>query len=132
MAMKTSWIPSPLVPLVMFVLVLLATGGADAARLQVATNGTDSALCCTSAATPCRSISQVTANAQAGDTIQVGPGRYGDADGGFDAPGDESAEIDTGCDCLLHVPVGKPQRGFTLTGSDDARGLDSRADDLVG
>jgi hypothetical protein len=44
-------------------------------------------------------------NAASGDTIEVGPGRYGDLDGDgvFDDPGDEAAEIDTGCDCLVKV-----------------------------
>jgi len=126
--MRTLWIPVPVVPCVIFVLVLLAAGGVDAAKLQVATNGTDSALCGTSAATPCRSISQAIANAQVSDTIQVGPGRYGDAnaDGDFDDPADEAAEIDTGCDCLIHVPVRKPLTLLSRDGANvtliDARG----------
>jgi copper-binding protein NosD len=45
--------------------------------LYVANNGTDTGAC-GAASAPCRSISQGIANASAGDTIVVGPGRYGD------------------------------------------------------
>jgi hypothetical protein len=49
-AMKVLWISSPAVPSVLSVLLLLAAGSANAAKLQVATNGTDDTLCGTSAA----------------------------------------------------------------------------------
>jgi hypothetical protein len=45
----------------------------------VANNGVDSPTCGTSA-DPCRSISRGIANALAGETVIVGPGRYGDLD----------------------------------------------------
>lgn len=94
--------------LIAVVLVLVGAVPAAAGKLQVATNGIDDATC-GGTAQPCRSISQAIANALPGDTIEVGPGRYGDADGDgdFDDPGDEAAEIDTGCDCLILVPAGK-------------------------
>ncbi len=52
---------------------------------------------------PCRSISQAIANANAGDTIIVGPGKYGDLNfsGVLGDPGDESPPI--GCSCMLAV-----------------------------
>jgi parallel beta-helix repeat protein len=101
--------PSPVVPFALFLLLSFDAGPAAAAKLLVATHGTDSVACGPSGA-PCRSISQAIANAAAGDTIVVGPGRYGDAnaDGSFDDPGDEAAQIDSGCDCLVHVPADKP------------------------
>jgi hypothetical protein len=59
---------------------LLSTGALAAGNtLHVANNGTDSPTCGASNAA-CRSISQSIANATAGDTILVGPGRYGDLD----------------------------------------------------
>lgn len=60
-------------------LVLLTATPAPAAVLQVANNGLDAAACGSKAA-PCRTISQAIDNAVAGDTIVVGPGRYGDLD----------------------------------------------------
>ena len=50
-----------------------------AARLQVSVVGSDSSSC-GSSSSPCRSISQAIENANGGDTIVVGPGRYGDLD----------------------------------------------------
>ena len=40
-----------------------------------------------------------------GDIIEVGPGLYGDidADGQFTSPGDEHAQINSGCECMIHV-----------------------------
>jgi hypothetical protein len=57
---------------------------------HVANNGIDGPTCGTRG-TPCRSIGQAIANAASGDTISVGPGRYGDLndDQDFDDPGDE-------------------------------------------
>jgi hypothetical protein len=83
---------------------VLPAPSAHAAKLSVASNGSDDAACGVSAR-PCRSIGQAIANATPGDTIEVGPGRYGDsnADGDFDDPGDEAAEVDVGCDCVIHV-----------------------------
>jgi parallel beta-helix repeat protein len=60
---------------------------------------------CGSAAVPCRSISQAIASAKAGDIVSVGPGHYGDlnGDGTFTDPGEEKAEVDFGCFCMIHV-----------------------------
>jgi hypothetical protein len=57
---------------------VLATA-ASAATLHVANNGLDGADCGPKTA-PCRSITRAIANAAPGDTIAVGPGRYGDLD----------------------------------------------------
>jgi hypothetical protein len=69
--------------LVTLVVLLLAStlpaAPADALLRYVANNGVDSATCGTLAA-PCRSITRAIAHAVAGDTIVVGPGRYGDID----------------------------------------------------
>jgi hypothetical protein len=61
-------------------LLLAATASTvSAATLQVANNGLDAPGCGTKAA-PCRSITRALAAAANGDTIVVGPGRYGDLD----------------------------------------------------
>lgn len=64
--------------LLMFSL-LLAAGEIQAATLYVANNGVDSGTCGAQTA-PCRSITQTITNASDGDTVIVGPGRYGDLD----------------------------------------------------
>jgi hypothetical protein len=47
---------------------------------------------------PCRSISQAILNADNGDTILVGAGRYGDINGnGSEDLGDETSGFNTGC-----------------------------------
>ncbi len=85
-------------------LATLVAARVEAAKLVVAANGADDATC-GPAARPCRTIGRAIDNAAAGDTIEVGPGRYGDAngDGDLDDPGDETPEVDTGCDCMIHV-----------------------------
>lgn len=61
-------------------LLLSSTGPtADAAVLQVANNGLDGPACGSKTA-PCRSITRAVDLAAPGDTIVVGPGRYGDLD----------------------------------------------------
>src|SRR5688572_9374211 len=80
---------------------LLLSVQADAATLRVENVGIDSATC---GITPsCRSISQAIANAVAGDTITVGPGRYGDLNGNgyFDDPGDERPG--NGAACMICI-----------------------------
>ena len=57
----------------------LSPRAASAATLLVANNGVDSPTC--GPAEPCRSLARAIANAVAGDTIVVGPGRYGDLNG---------------------------------------------------
>jgi len=56
-------------------------------------------------AAPCRTISQGVAVAADGDRIVVQPGVYGDVDGDgeFVSAGDEPAEYDGGCNCLVSV-----------------------------
>ncbi len=85
--------------------------------LYVDNKGTDGPATCGTKAAPCRSISQAIANAQLDDTILVGAGRYGDLndDGSFDDPGDEAAEVDTGCDCMLKID--KRVSLFSLSGA---------------
>jgi hypothetical protein len=66
---------------IVFVLVTAAPivipGAVEAATQYVANNGIDSPAC-GSIQDPCRTISRGIANAQNGDRIIVGPGRYGD------------------------------------------------------
>jgi hypothetical protein len=93
----------PLLGFVALVLGLVGRAG-EAATLYVANNGLDSPTC-GALASPCRSISQAIANANDGDRVVVGPGRYGDldGDGAFASPGDEAAEVNFGCFCMVHV-----------------------------
>jgi hypothetical protein len=87
-----------------FLAALLLAGPSGAATVYVAQEGTDGPAC-GAKATPCRSISQGIDVAGAGDTIRVGPGRYGDlnGDGAFDDPGDELGELGSGCNCMIRV-----------------------------
>jgi hypothetical protein len=77
---------------------------ARSATLLVANNGVDSSICGVPG-NPCRSISQAISNAAPGDTISVGPGRYGDVnnDGDFSDAGDETAVSGSGCDCMINI-----------------------------
>ncbi len=65
----------------------------DARVIYVANNGFDSATC-GDRDSPCRSVSQGISNADTGDRIVVGPGRYGDLNGNgvFGEPGEEFAQ----------------------------------------
>ena len=87
-----------------------------AATWHVATNGLDTPGC-GSRSQACRSISHAIGLASAGDTISVGPGRYGDADadGFFNRPGDEWAEQGSGCYCVLNI--NKPVRVISTDGA---------------
>lgn len=69
-----------------------------------AMNGVDGPGCGTKDA-PCRTISAAYAHAVDGDTVLVGPGFYGDADGdgAYDHPGDEAGSPVSGCVCLLRL-----------------------------
>ncbi|PON16438.1 hypothetical protein C2W62_18510 [Candidatus Entotheonella serta] len=68
---------------------------------------------------PCRSIGQAIDRAQTNGTILVGPGYYGDinGDGDFNDPGDEAAELDFGCHCLVHVD--KPLTILSTQGAEE-------------
>ena len=93
------------------------------ATRHVANNGIDGAGCGT-AASPCRTITQGIANATEGDTVMVGPGRYGDLNrnGSLGEPQEETPE--PGCDCALAV-----NKGVVLISSDGAAAtvIDSRS-----
>ena len=70
---------------------------------------------------PCRSISQAIDNADTGDTIWVGAGRYGDlnGDGDFDDPGDEHASVINsrgGIDCV--VCISKALQVYSVNGAE--------------
>jgi hypothetical protein len=95
--------------LLLVLLAMFLPREADAATVRVAVNGVDGPQCGLGKAPPCRTITRAIDNAAAGDTIEVGPGRYGDVDGDgqFTNPGDEPAQVGTGCDCVVHVPVDK-------------------------
>ncbi|HEY2386142.1 MAG TPA: NosD domain-containing protein [Candidatus Binatia bacterium] len=94
--------------------LLACTGSAHGRTLYVATTGLDSAAC-GAKTSACRSIGQaVNALAADGDTIVVGPGRYGDLDGSGtlgDSPGEETG----GFGCVLLIG-----RAVTLLSSDGA------------
>ena len=115
--------------------LLAASHPALGATLFSASQGVD-APTCGSAKAPCRSISQAIAHAAPDDTVVVGPGYYGDLDGDgqFTSPGDEAAEIGSGCDCVVKV-----DKRLTLRSRDgaastviDAAGLAMWAINLFG
>jgi len=92
--------------------MFLAAASAHATTHYVANNGDDSTFCglqvingftCGAKATPCRSIQCAIREADPGDTIIVGPGRYGDlnADGDLADRGDEFGS--SGCGCMVSV-----------------------------
>ncbi|MBI3785735.1 MAG: right-handed parallel beta-helix repeat-containing protein [Deltaproteobacteria bacterium] len=87
--------------------VVLAVPVQAATTWYVANNGSDLfSPSCGSKPLPCRSISKAITLAAAGDTILIGPGHYGDLDGSGtfgDFPGEEAAEIGSGCECMIKV-----------------------------
>jgi hypothetical protein len=101
--------PHHAIKILLTVAVLFAVApSVHGSTLYVANNGLDGVLClnvggCGSKAFPCRSITRAICNAVAGDTIVVGPGRYGDLDGDG-TPGETGEEIGSpGCGCMLSV-----------------------------
>jgi len=89
-------------------LVMAAVLPAHAATWFVASYGDDAfnTPTCGAKTLPCRSVSKAISLAAGGDTIIVGPGVYGDlnASGTFgDFPGEETAEIGSGCNCMIKV-----------------------------
>jgi len=85
-----------------------------AATLYVENYGVDSASC-GPVTEPCRSISRAITNARDGDTITVGPGRYGDLNGdvSLGGPGEEAGPA--GCACMIEV-----NKALTLMSRDGA------------
>jgi hypothetical protein len=76
---------------------------AGAATVYVANNGVDAPACGTKTS-PCRSIGAGLSQANAGDVVEVGPGRYGDLDGTDSfgtVPGEEA--YDAACKCLVKI-----------------------------
>jgi parallel beta-helix repeat protein len=120
--MKCIWIT---VVVVMTAIVAWSTQSVLAAKLYVAANGVDSAAC-GEKKSPCRSISRAIQNANNGDSLVVGPGRYGDlnGDGVFDDPGDEAAEVGSGCFCMIKIdkPLSIESRDGAAATVLDARG----------
>ena len=86
--------------------ILIATIPALArgATRYVADTGTDGPACGLDAATACRSITQAIALAAPGETILVGPGRYGDLNRNGvlgDIAGEETGSH--ACGCVLSI-----------------------------
>lgn len=90
--------------LLLGVLLMASAPVVQAATLYVGDTGVDGRGCGFDLTTPCRSITRAISHASSGDTILVGPGRYGDLDGSGvlgDAPGEELGSA--GCDCVLSI-----------------------------
>lgn len=91
---------------------LLGASPSHGLTIYVANNGRESTFCglqvingftCGAKETPCRSIQCAIREADPGDTIIVGPGRYGDLNKDGDQT-DEGEEFgSSGCSCLLSV-----------------------------
>jgi parallel beta-helix repeat protein len=92
------------------------TAFAQSRTLYVDVSGTDSDAC-GEQQQPCRSIRRAILNAYNGDTILVGPGQYGDVngDGDFRDPGEEEAEVEVGCHCMINI--NKPLTLISLSGA---------------
>lgn len=101
---------------------------ASARTLVTSSSGTDGVTCGATTA-PCRSISQAIANAVDGDTINVGPGYYGDLDrdGNWGEPGEELGDTNATCSCVVEV-----SKRVTLVSRDGAAAtvIDANGDDL--
>jgi hypothetical protein len=92
---------------------LAQAAAAHAGKLVVAAYGIDAPGCGTRSA-PCRSIGRAIADAAPGDTIEVGPGRYGEFDG------DDSPEAGPGEEAVtagVLVRIAKPLRIVSRDGS---------------
>lgn len=82
-------------------LLLLVPAAAQADTLLVANDGVDSGTC-GGKGNPCRTISAAMANALDGDTIVVGPGRYGDLNANG-VLGEAEEEPVAACSCVVFV-----------------------------
>src|SRR5690348_12492847 len=96
-------------------LVTLSTAANAATTWHVESNGLDGPSCGT-VAVACRSISRAIKLAAAGDTIVVGPGRYGDLnhDGDLLDPGDEASGFQSSL-----IYINKPLRVVSSHGAAD-------------
>lgn len=103
----------------------LATTPSFGASLYVANDGTDSGTC-GAKTSPCRSINQGITNAGIGDTVIVGPGRYGDltGDGDFSDPGEEGGNTTSMITIAKRVRV-LSSNGATATVIDANGGSDT-------
>jgi hypothetical protein len=88
------------------IVILFFSTAALAETRYVANNGLDSETC-GAKSSPCRSISQGIVNAGVNDTIQVGPGLYGDLnfDGDLEDEGEENALNEDGALISISKPV---------------------------
>jgi len=93
-------------------LAVTAAAPAAAATINVANNGLDTATCGSRTA-PCRSIGRGIDRALAGDTVLVGPGKYGDLNGDG-LLGGAGEEVSSG---TAAVRVGKPLRVVSSAGA---------------
>lgn len=76
---------------------------AFAATLLVAVNGIDGPTCGPTTS-PCRTITRAITNAVDGDTVVVGPGRYGDVDGDHALSGSQEEPPNlNGCGCAIDI-----------------------------
>jgi hypothetical protein len=91
--------------MIVLVAMLFIAKVSAGATWWVANNGTDSSTCGASSTTPCRTLSQGIQNATDGDTINVGPGLYGNVSGtgNFTGPGDEHAQVTEVGGCVVCV-----------------------------
>jgi hypothetical protein len=109
--MKTAMLTAAIAGLIALGSVAEAEGG----TVHVASHGTDSPGF-GAKADLCRTLTQAISNAGAGDTVLVGPGRYGDVNGSgsFDDPEDEAPDA-AGCECI--VSVSKPLKVLLRDGA---------------
>jgi len=120
----------------LFVLAMLLTAvEARGATLWVANTGVDSGTC-GAQADPCRSIGQAIAHASAGDTINVGPGSYGDltGNGDFLSPGEEPGGAACGARgiiCLDKPLTVESSHGAEATFVQDTGSVDILVDGVV-
>jgi hypothetical protein len=110
-------------------LMALAVDDVAAKTLAVAVSGTDDAGC-GGKTTPCRSLARAIANAAAGDSIVVGPGRYGDLDGDgvLGETGEEPSPEAANNSITIDKPLAITSRDGALATVIDAGGADT---DLV-
>ncbi len=91
----------------MAVLALALPSFAHGATRHVATTGNDGPDCGLALSTACRSISRAIELADPGDTVLVGPGRYGDLNrnGVLGEPGEELGYLTppASCSCVLRI-----------------------------